>query len=1022
MNKVKIRLYKEPNPVSETDKYDLGANLFTDCTNGTFENPLLINEVQAGAVYSMGTSLNYPYEGTRSLRILSDRFFGMLWSGTTPITLTLGKSYLVRCMVYVENPYDYIYKPITMRIVKKPGGFDDVQVEPIIEWKWADGYFKKWIELSCKFHVTSTGGSGTGNIGTIGVAIHRESMTALLNPHEGISYKMPIDFDQVEIKEILGYSEQYTKPKEVLYSEELDCSNLKDLATTYSIKNVEDAENITNYFSKNIVFPGTKRNNQAFKNHAEIDLNIDQLITRDDLRAQIDVNDLSIIRGILQVLSSKKTKDIAEYETFLTGSNKLWVNLIKDKNIREIFCGYQECDFLKWVSTWNNVASTYLSNSILSNSVVGTASTSSVIFAGIFDYNNDLGMDNNNPTCLYLDYNDLRPSFYAFFIFKKIFEEIGYTVVMNGQFFSALGVTNLLLPYVESEENNGDEGIVHTEDWFHRTVRPLHGKQETELVIDTIISDVDMGGWHVYIRQETPDFTSGRIIDNSNQWVDSGALGYYSFDSRSKGDYELLMSLSFLYGIETTQKQNLKQLITDVLQQGDRIQFYIKHYQAETTDTIGQWWTQPGHIDRVNVQVHIVGNGGTVIKEYNLYDSSEPIWNTESIDPTAVVIWNNINGTYTVRWRDNFAPGDPTPPFEFWTSSKAILKSDLNWGTLYTQSEIWTFPKDIHYAIESPKSYLNLKEYLPDMTQPEFIKSIIIGMDLMVEPNEFTKTITFTQRKEYYKNSILKIKDWTPIFNSDKQVEISEVEVPYKGIYHCKYTEDSGDKVVEAINQEFVTAGLLNTYGNYAIRKNKNSSEESTIFQIAFAPTAMKQFSNGVFIPCASQYGLTPRILLYGGMRTGGLSITHGNSGTVTLYATYPSMYFYHKNAVNNLSFSPLKNSIASISQYILNNEINLYNLIDLLLYLRLDARKLTGYFSLQTSDIVNLKFSDYIKLKEDLFILDEITDYSVLNNRASKATLISLTKVFESLQKGRGIGYWSIKASASTPETFVVS
>ncbi len=99
----------------------------------------------------------------------------------------------------------------------------------------------------------------------------------------------------------------------------LDTYDNWDVALTYQIQDIVDITKKTTSFSKTILIPGTKTNNEFFQNI--FDVNVDLAVTsynpKISVPAQIRIGDQLVFEGNLQLLQIIQNQKLVEYEIII---------------------------------------------------------------------------------------------------------------------------------------------------------------------------------------------------------------------------------------------------------------------------------------------------------------------------------------------------------------------------------------------------------------------------------------------------------------------------------------------------------------------------------------------------------------------------------------------------------------------------------------------------------------------------------------------------------------------------------
>lgn len=216
---------------------------------------------------------------------------------------------------------------------------------------------------------------------------------------------------------------------------ELDLSEGFTNQITYSVDDLENLDSKTTSFSKTIVVPGTTRNNKLLGNIFEfannnfyesaspnVNYNFNASVSA---KARLDVNGVTIIKGVLRLLEIIIDGQRVEYEMAIFGELGGFVSKVGNKRIEDIYLdNYNHIYSVANIqSSWNNANNGYGYYYPLID--IGAVST-----------------DKKN-----YQYKAFRPALFVREIIDKIITDAGYTWESN--FFNTDFFKRLILPYNE---------------------------------------------------------------------------------------------------------------------------------------------------------------------------------------------------------------------------------------------------------------------------------------------------------------------------------------------------------------------------------------------------------------------------------------------------------------------------------------------------------------------------------------------------------------------------------------------
>lgn len=289
------------------------------------------------------------------------------------------------------------------------------------------------------------------------------------------------------------------------------------------------------------------------------------------------------------------------------------------------------------------------------------------------------------------------------------------------------------------------------------------------------------------------------------------------------------------------------------------------------------------------------------------------------------------------RWFGTIAPYDPakiTDDFSIYVTKGSVAASATG-GTPVVRltglapdgGEEWFEP-------------FNIQNFLPDMTQKEFIKAWAESYKVLFKTNETEKKISFLQFNEIV-DGIPNAIDWTTKLHSDTKTQNKEFRIgDYAQRNYCKYSKDSNDKFIESGTGD----------GEITI-DDKTLKKELTVLESPFAATAMEY--NLIGLDVAHIHKLdsddeftvdsVPRILIDNVEATitgNDIDYENGTVGSpVSINTDVPIPYFILQNKTFNLGFnnSLLKDNYSSLTR-VLNK-----------------SKKLTVLMKLSAVDFYNL-------------------------------------------------------------------
>ena len=249
---------------------------------------------------------------------------------------------------------------------------------------------------------------------------------------------------------------------------ELDLSQGFTNQITYSVDDLENLDSKTTSFSKTIIVPGTTRNNKLLGNIFEfansnfyesaspnVSYNFNASVSA---KARLDVNGVTVIKGVLRLLEIIIDGEHVEYEMAIFGELGGFISKMGNKRIEDIYLdNYNHVYSVANIqSSWNNANNGYGYYYPLID--IGAVST-----------------DKKN-----YQYKAFRPALFVREIIDKIITDAGYTWESN--FFNSNFFKRLILPY--NEKALTKRGATNYVDAHNTSSQHIYG---TDIASDTKI-------------------------------------------------------------------------------------------------------------------------------------------------------------------------------------------------------------------------------------------------------------------------------------------------------------------------------------------------------------------------------------------------------------------------------------------------------------------------------------------------------------------------------------------------------
>ena len=304
---------------------------------------------------------------------------------------------------------------------------------------------------------------------------------------------------------------------------------------------------------------------------------------------------------------------------------------------------------------------------------------------------------------------------------------------------------------------------------------------------------------------------------------------------------------------------------------------------------------------------------------------------------------------------------------------------------------------------------IDMNQILPVMKMRDFFLSICKMFNLVVADNPNKSGDILIEPKDIFYNSRKKIKDWTPLLDESKDVEITPMSELDVRQYQFKYTEDD-----DYYNKQY-TNEVNEIYSNTQVDFINEFSNDVKELTVNFSPTPdTDNFISPKVAPfLADIEGTTtvkpkkskPRILFYTGLKTGSWKLRNNPNDTDTSYSTYPytGMWDDPYNPTYDLGWGKVQKIYWNGTLYPNQNLTQMWYSTTLNELEDVNSKLVEGYFYLTPREMADFDFRDIILLDNNYYRVNKISDYDP--NSTDKTTKVELYKLssidfFPSLQQ----------------------
>jgi hypothetical protein len=709
-----------------------------------------------------------------------------------------------------------------------------------------------------------------------------------------------------------------------------------------AISDIRDIQKRTGSFSKTIVLPGTKNNNQLLGHYYDVNV----------LAGSFDVNKVQkciLIQDGIQLLQNTYLQLLSVQKENATdyGDDQVTYNVVIKDTVGDFFSKINgveltDLDFSKW------------DHELTAENIVGS-----------FGHTAGQGYKYIVPWSDSPDFtlNDLKPALWAEDYWNRIHAAAGYQWTWATKADDNVRFSDLLIPF------NGDEKRVS-----EAAAEASKIIAESSVAITYEGTQSPFNNYGIYYQQSN-DFGTQLFIDT--EIVDP------------TGDYDPALSkyTNRYYLVPPNAQDFIFDINFEIIVVNNSAFSVNSYTRSEAMVTLATF-NQSAPINQMITTAPCMATpiditGVYAIGTTSVYSATARVVITASnanlgdIYSFRISLADQIANSGGFLFRQVPSGGGTTPDVKVKVKVNSVeMTIKLNaealvYGTLVTMNDY---------------SLLKIK-------QSEFIKSIMTMYNLFVEvdPDDDTKLI-YRHRDEFYDSGATK--DWTHKLARDREQVLQFMpELNTKRIVLSYAAEDDRwnkiyqEEIGETWGQQEIIFG--NEYVKGVDRK-----------EILFGPTPgmnTQWDSYCPLIPLAAPK-TKPRILIDGGTATCQPITVTNYVGSVTGASYYPAVSHFDK-AVN-----PTFDINFGICDYYfydpnITTENNLYNNYWRRTLAQLDTGKLfTAYFALTPLDVAQLKLNDKIRIDNSWWNINKVIDYDAGRGKLTKVELMSVDEALRLL------------------------
>lgn len=721
------------------------------------------------------------------------------------------------------------------------------------------------------------------------------------------------------------------------------------VSLNYSVAEIQDISKKNTSFSKTIVLPGKKNNNELLGQLFDISVSNSNFDINRKVPCTIYGADIVLMKGYFRLIAINKVsptsiggEELIEYEVLVFDQTTDFYDKLSDRLLTDL-------DFSQYNHTYGYSA------------IVGSsAHTSDDVYTYPMLYN-------GNTT--YYTTIDFQPAIYLKSYIDAAFNEIQYSY--------------------ESDFLNSD--------YFKSLIIPFNGEK-----IKNNLIDVDNRKFQVGWTGATDSYLLSAST-TATTYSSSGATLNYNADNN--------MTIPYYDSGNTYNVSNYR--FTSPSNQIYDFRFKIKADVWMTNPHAQQikLWDAFGNATLVNpklyCQAKLYKNGVVLETSAPLFNYSfsptlsvgSTIQSTVTLDTTFAGVQAGINDYFELR----LFPFVQNPLNSSWRlgtlSTGAIANPNFNIRFDLSQSGQTAgnnfFINQPHVGELIDGDTVELNEFIPKNVKIKDLFSSVLKMhNLYVEQDKnFENKLLIKTREQYYSGNTAI--DWTQKLALDKDINIKFIpELQNKDLI-LTYKQDSDDF------NKYYFDNTKEVYGQkkYIFDNDFLSGEKKV--ELIFSPTPIK--NNGFGLPVSAILSQSPknniRVLqkpntwISHESKTWNYNyITTGGSTSTATFSTYPYAGHFDRPKFPTTDINFGETSFLMYDEYgnITDNNLanNYYfNQVDQML----DGKLMTAYFDLDYIDILNLKFSDKVFIKDNYYIINKISDYDPINNGLTKVELLKI-------------------------------
>lgn len=728
------------------------------------------------------------------------------------------------------------------------------------------------------------------------------------------------------------------------------------VSLNYSVAEIQDISKKNSSFSKTINIPGTKQNNELLGNLFSISISDSSFDVNRKVACKIYGADVVLMKGYFRLMAINKIsenstdgEELIEYEALVFDQTTDFYDKLSDTLLEDL-------DFSQYDHIYGY------------SSIIGTsAHTADDIYTYPMLYN-------NNTT--FYSTKDFHPAIYLKAYLDKAFQFTQYSYesdFLNSDYFKSL-----IIPFNGEKSYNSQATI---------------NARKFQVGMTGVTDSVSFSGAQSALTSSFSGYTLPFNSDNNTviPYFDSGNT-YNVSTYRYTSDANQTLDFRFRINATTNAYNPFNQQLKIYTNTGSASPFSAK----------------------INVRAYLYKNGvlastSSVLLTHNIGNTISATATTTSQTTTLDYTFSNVVAGFNDQFELRVKPIVSMPAATNWRigpgfGSSVAYSPIINLSLDVSQSGQTSgnnfYINAPHIGEISDFDTVELNNFIPrNIKIKDLFSSVLKMFNLYVEQDsDFENKLIIKTREEYYSSNTYS--DWTQKMAIDKDMNIKFIpELQNKDLI-LTYKQDSDE-----LNKAYFDQ-TKEVYGQkkYVFDNDFLSGEKK--IELIFSPTPLVKNGFGLTVPgILSQSPKNNIRILYkpdSWLSQTGLTWTYRyqTSGGTYQYATFP-IYPYAGHfdkpqfPTEDINFGQTQSLFYSDYGNITDNNLSskyYFNQVDQML----EGRLFTAYFDLDYTDILNLKFSDKVFIKDSYFIINKIQDFDPITKSLTK---VELLKVEEGLK-----------------------